>query len=128
MSKIHLCSRCGEKPKVKSSWCQDCSNEYERGRWATLSKSARIGKWLKHKYGLTFEDFMEMYEEQEGSCAVCDISIYWEDSPNTHQKACVDHCHDTGKVRGLLCNHCNRALGLLKENKETLNRMLEYIE
>jgi hypothetical protein len=43
-------------------------------------------------------------------------------------KLMVDHCHATGKVRGLLCHNCNRALGLLKDDKSTIRRALEYLE
>jgi hypothetical protein len=69
-----------------------------------------------------------MYNDQEGKCAVCDIEISIDKSDNGHQTACVDHCHSTNKVRGLLCNHCNRALGLLKESKDILKNLINYLD
>jgi hypothetical protein len=69
-----------------------------------------------------------MYYEQDGKCKICSTEISLVDVKNTSACACVDHCHKTNKVRGLLCNHCNRALGLLKENETVLQNMLKYVQ
>jgi len=98
---------------------------YERKRWATMTPEWKMNKWLKHKYGLSFDDFHIMYEQQEKKCALCSIEIHMNSKDK--QRACVDHCHETGRVRGILCQNCNRALGMLKDNKETIKKMLEYI-
>lgn len=68
-----------------------------------------------------------MYERQNGKCQICqgDGFLMRED----HQaKLMVDHCHTTGRVRGLLCHNCNRALGLFKDSPEALSRALEYLK
>lgn len=128
-----LCTKCGTAPSKRSqgkgttSWCQPCAQTYERNRWQNLSESKKRSKWLKTKYGLSYEDYVNLYKQQDGKCAICDIEISIEAKENGHQTACVDHCHDTNLIRGLLCNHCNRALGLMKDNKKNIAKMLEYL-
>lgn len=76
---------------------------------------------IKRKYGIDWEQFMQMYEDQEGLCAIC------KKEPTKDQMLSIDHSHQTGKVRGLLCGPCNRALGLFKDNPETLQTAKEYV-
>ena len=81
---------------------------------------------LKRNYGITLEDYNRMFEEQGGKCAICSA----EDTGGKHKDAAfhVDHCHDTGKVRGLLCNQCNLALGKFKDSKKLLQKALDYLK
>lgn len=72
---------------------------------------------LKHKYGITLEEYQNLLTEQENKCAICKREI----------QLCVDHDHVTGKTRGLLCHACNRAIGLLKENEEILINAINYV-
>lgn len=65
-----------------------------------------------------------MLEEQHGVCAICGKP---ETKPNAKYLA-VDHDHKTGEVRGLLCNNCNRALGLLQDNTEVLQNAINYLK
>lgn len=74
---------------------------------------------LKHRYGMTYEDLRKMESDQEGRCLAC---------MRKPDKLHVDHCHESGEVRGLLCGPCNRALGLLKEDVDTMLRLAEYIK
>jgi len=74
---------------------------------------------LKSRYGLTTEDFSAMILEQNSCCKICNCTL---DNPQ------VDHCHTTGKVRGLLCKPCNTSLGLLNEDTNTLRSMIKYID
>lgn len=71
-------------------------------------------------YGLTKEDYMSKLVSQKHVCAVCEL-------PNSIKSLAVDHCHNTSKVRGLLCDKCNTALGLLDEDIERTQRLIEYI-
>lgn len=73
------------------------------------------------KYGITPEQFEEMVELQGGRCLAC-----WN-KPGK-RGLYVDHCHRTGRVRGLLCHNCNTALGLVKDKTATLKRMISYLE
>jgi len=80
---------------------------------------------LRSNYGITIEDYERMFEEQKGACAICG-SV--EVRRNGRTNFCVDHCHKTGKVRGLLCNECNVGLGRLGDDAESLRRALAYLE
>ena len=94
------------------------SNRTEEEHAATVRRNN-----LKRCYGITLEDFNEMLVEQGGVCAICR-----KDEPGgRHGEFHVDHCHDTGKVRGLLCDACNRMLGFARDNDRTLNRAGEYL-
>jgi hypothetical protein len=77
------------------------------------------------KYGLTPEDYNLLLERQEGKCKICGA----QDSHRTGTKynLFVDHCHTTGKVRGLLCHHCNAGLGHFKDSVEFLEHAKEYL-
>jgi hypothetical protein len=80
--------------------------------------AARKAK-LKNKYGLTLELYNAMIATQDNKCVIClkHPKSYFE----------VDHDHVTGKVRGLLCGDCNRALGLFRDNTESLARAVDYL-
>jgi len=70
-------------------------------------------------YGITLEQFTTMREQQGGMCLICHKFM---DKPH------VDHCHATGKVRGLLCGNCNRGLGVFFENIQTLENAISYLK
>lgn len=72
---------------------------------------------LKRAYGLSLEDYQNMYDKQNGKCACC---------RKEQKKLVVDHNHTTNKVRELLCNQCNTALGLLNENIDVMHSLIEY--
>lgn len=109
------------------SYCTACSYERERKRWRSLPQKEQRAKWLKSKFDLTWDEYISMYAAQNKTCAICLIPISIVSKGRNHTTACVDHCHSSGKIRGLLCNHCNRALGLLKDNLETIKRMEKYL-
>ena len=75
---------------------------------------------LKHKYGISEEDYERLFESQNGRCAIC--------KKETERRLDVDHCHSTNKVRGLLCNQCNQGLGLFQDNPLILKSALEYLQ
>ena len=83
-------------------------------------------KLLKNRYGISLEEYNTMLEQQNYSCKICNSKQ--SSSPHGSSNFAVDHCHGTGKVRGLLCNHCNRGLGLFKDNAELLKTALNYLE
>jgi hypothetical protein len=82
------------------------------------------GDWLLRTYGISHEKYDEMLAAQGGVCAIC--SQPERSARNRH--LAVDHCHKTGKVRGLLCTNCNRALGLFSESPAVLSFAINYIE
>ena len=75
---------------------------------------------LKNNYGISLKEFNEMYEKQKGNCFICEQKI-------SGREVKVDHNHETGKVRKLLCHNCNSALGLLKDNPTLFQRCAEYL-
>jgi hypothetical protein len=78
---------------------------------------------LASRYNVSKEIAKGLYIKSMQDCEIC--GIQWDPLIHKH-KFCVDHCHTTGKIRGILCHHCNAALGHLKENNEIINNLLEY--
>lgn len=85
---------------------------------------------LRRIYGITFEQYEEMWERQGRACALCTTPLVLAGSAGQKRGgiANVDHCHATGKVRGLLCNWCNRGLGLFKDNPAVLVKASAYLK
>lgn len=81
---------------------------------------ARRRSILKSRYGITPEDFEEMLKKQDGRCAICGIQY--------HLTLHIDHDHTNGRVRGLLCNNCNRGLGHFKDSMDLLLKARSYLE
>ena len=77
---------------------------------------------LKRKFGITAEVYEQMLKDQNNACKIC------KSAHSDEQKLCVDHSHKTGKVRGLLCHQCNKALGLLKDDVALLEEAVAYLK
>ena len=78
---------------------------------------------LRTKYGITLEHYNEMLSDQGGKCVVCGAT-----KEENKKGLAVDHCHETGNVRALLCGNCNCALGFIKENSEIARSLADYID
>lgn len=78
--------------------------------------------YLQVTYGITHKQYLSMYAKQKAKCALCDKP------PDGWPGLVVDHCHTTGKVRGLLCTKCNIGLGFFKDNKEALAKAVLYLQ
>lgn len=90
------------------------------------NKLKRKDYLLKITYNISLEIYNKILNEQQFKCKTCNISL--DELKNFKFKnLVVDHNHKTGEVRGLLCNNCNRALGYIKENKNTLENMIKYL-
>jgi hypothetical protein len=76
---------------------------------------------LRRNFGITPDDYDKMLHDQGGGCAICH-------EPPRAMRLAVDHCHDSGSVRGLLCNLCNRGIGALKDDPTILARAIQYLE
>jgi hypothetical protein len=82
---------------------------------------------LKRYYGISIADYAEMYRKQDGKCAICRQAEEGKDRHGNTRVLAVDHCHDTGAVRELLCYACNSMLGQAKDNVEVLLAAADYI-
>lgn len=76
------------------------------------------------KYGINEEILRSMQDEQRGCCKICGDSLSFDGSGKSYA---IDHCHTTGKVRGLLCRECNIMLGTARDNEEILANAIEYL-
>lgn len=136
-----------------ASWCKPCAAEHarawyrankgraretkrryyeanrervnERQREYKASRPRQYKAYRLKSFGLTIDDFERMLAEQDGVCAGCLHPPTGEDRQNAVLH--VDHCHETGRVRGLLCGRCNTGLGLLRDDPETLHRLAAYV-
>jgi len=79
---------------------------------------------LQKHYNISIDDYDELFKNQNGVCAICSQS----EQSIRNKSLCVDHCHITQKIRGLLCTNCNRSLGLLKDNCEILEKAKLYLK
>lgn len=78
---------------------------------------------LRAKYGLSIDDLQAMVARQKGCCAICERTF-----DGTTVRVNIDHCHETGAVRGLLCNSCNHALGLMLDDPARLKAAGRYLD
>ena len=102
-------------------WCKDCILEYVREyQKANPERVKRQQKdsTLRRKYGISLDEYKRMCIAQDGKCAIC---------PSKSGILNVDHDHKTGKVRKLLCNRCNRVLGILEEDEKLILSVLDYV-
>lgn len=116
----------------KAYRCKSCDDD-ARNKWKTKNpEKAHLSQRernLKHKYGVTLEWYNAKLKEQDYCCAICKI----KENKVTRGAVsdlnfAVDHDHVTGKVRGLLCNQCNRALGMFKDSVELIEKAIKYLE
>lgn len=113
-----------------NSKCKDCTKVYVDILYSDENKKLkRKSNWdkqrLKDKYGLSLEDREDLLKRQNYCCLICQTHF---DGQSKNTKAYIDHCHSTGKVRGLLCNSCNLGLGHFKDNEEFLLSAIQYLK
>lgn len=138
------CPRCGETKPIDSfhrykngrpkSWCKPCQIGYVAAKRATTpgwrkktEPLARKRYAIKSKFGISLEEYERMYHAQGGVCAICG-RVESKVLRGHPAMLSVDHCHQTGKVRALLCHACNVGLGLFRDSPEVLSKALEYIQ
>ena len=143
---MRICARCKQpkqltdfyQRKVKGktypgSYCKPCTLEDQRERRQAgykapnrLTPEENTRKaWLRRLriLGITEDQYLAMLEAQGGRCAICRDDVPWSRSGTWH----VDHCHDSGKVRGLLCTRCNRGLGYFRDDPRLLLEAIGYL-
>jgi len=144
-----VCTKCGTEQAVDAfakgsgrdglaTHCKECNRAWSRAdrinnperykeyasRRKVMSLSERRDYQLQKKYGITTDQFAELLRNQNGRCAICET-----DKPRGQGTWHVDHCHETGAIRGLLCHPCNAGLGLLGDQpKVAAERLWKYAE
>ena len=125
--------------------CLECGKLFENPRANYCSRPCRTRAWRKknrdkvksyqrsgderrdnryrYEYGITLEDYNQMFADQNGCCDICGIH-----QSDTEHRFCVDHNHKTGEVRGLLCRTCNAGLGHFADSTENLAKAIIYLQ
>src|SRR5271166_3229682 len=113
-------SRCKECVKEASAqWREDHPKAYERNRAIAVQRSNRDAHRRRlRKYDLTHDEYIDLVAQQKGLCAICGNGLATD----------IDHDHETGSVRGLLCNNCNRGLGCFRDDPILLQSAIEYLD
>lgn len=124
--KDKTCKTCGQfkPPSEFQFWKQKYS--YAGYQSATSCKPCeklrKLKSLLQNKYNLNWEDYLEMVNKQDNKCLLCN-----NPPNNKHKRLVVDHCHHTGKVRGLLCIGCNVFLSKIESCPEYFDRVKAYL-
>ena len=113
-----------------SPQCKMCVKLRQQSR---AGRAIREKAHLKSAYGISREQLVQMFENQEGLCAICSqpmcLCVTSRDEGTVClTRACVDHCHKTGKIRGLIHKRCNVALGIFKDSPTILGNAAQYLE
>lgn len=125
------CRKCGElkdlsefrKTKTSHGYYKTCKSCCKAAVDPQKQAYAYWKSGLKQKYGVTPDWYYETLSKQGGVCAICGTS-----NPGAKRLYfCVDHCHHTGEVRGLLCSSCNVGIGNLKDSPTLISQALEYL-
>jgi hypothetical protein len=116
----------GTKVKRPYSYCKPCRVKVNSENFKKLGmprcKTTQKDYKLRTKYNITLSDFHKQMEFQSNVCAICKCEF--QNERKTH----VDHCHTTGEIRGILCSHCNHALGMFKDDINIIQTALDYIK
>lgn len=104
------------KEKATKSWTA------RMARAAEADPEAHKRAWYKRMYGISYADFLALAERQRWCCAICGRSV--KGNKNAH----LDHNHETGKVRAILCRACNTALGMFQDSTIVLLNAIEYLD
>ncbi len=107
------------------SYCKVCSNkkiqEYKEKNPDKIQK-IKAKHMRKRRYGIEEEAYQQLLQNQNGKCAICNLACV------SGRNLAVDHNHQSGVVRGLLCSNCNTSLGGFQDNKELLYKAIKYLE
>ena len=118
---VKECSKCGEieEHNVGQTQCKKCY-----GKWYLTYQNRKRDLHYKKKFGISLKEYDALLNEQEGKCACCGKS----GEEGRYKNMAVDHCHKTGKIRGILCSKCNRAAGLIGDTSEGALKLYNYLK
>ena len=105
--------------------CKSCHQVKNKALWAqNRNEDTRLNTYYKRYYNITLQDVLDMKESQGHTCKICGKP----EGETALTKFIVDHCHDTNRVRGILCGKCNTALGHLEDDIDRLKKAIAYLE
>lgn len=116
----------------KNKYIKQYKKHYKLNRHEILKKSKlyrelnpelRRNTALKTKFGITLAEYEEMFDKQNGVCAIC-----LQQEVLKNKRLAVDHNHVTGKIRGLLCGKCNKGLGLFSDDFQLIMKAVNYLK
>ena len=111
---VKKCGRCKNiLPLTKFRPCKTSKSGYQ-----SYCIECNAEAKLESRYGMSLEEYNQMVSDQDGGCKICGTK---------ESKLYVDHDHDTGKVRGLLCHCCNAGIGLLKDSPDIMQKAIQYV-
>lgn len=116
------CKTC-QRSSAQISYAENKPRVLSRNK-KKYSSEARRERTLKESYGIDLKDYNNMLEDQEGKCGICGGS----DPKHTSGRFVVDHCHESGLVRGLLCGECNFMIGKSNDDIEILKKAITYLK
>jgi len=128
------CPVCKTDKSLDQYWkgqycCIDCQKEKKKKYWASRQPKKRLEQHLKYKYGVTHKEFLEVWQLQKGCCAICDSELpdlmTYE---NRKRGYAIDHNHENGEFRGILCLNCNSLLGMAKDSTHILDMAIRYLD
>jgi hypothetical protein len=123
-----VCNECNEEKHVDSFSADPRSKNGRRSKCKQCRNKQRPKVQRKYflakKFNITEEEYEVLLEKQNGVCAICGN----KEESSTKQYLAVDHCHQTGRIRGLLCNKCNVGVGALGDSIEGLEAALNYLK
>jgi hypothetical protein len=112
-------------------WCPSCERyildtpKFYSNHEKESCKICKYKNVLKKEYNLEYEDYIKMLNKNKSSCEICNSKLILYGKNKT---SCIDHCHKTNKVRGVICQRCNSALGMFKDSTQTIRKTIEYLE
>jgi hypothetical protein len=113
----HPKGKLGRNPRCRDCRTTDQQKYRERNGYANQ---------IKYKYGITMSEYNNYITLSNNKCPLCNIEYF--STGSRLSQPCIDHDHTTNKVRGVICHACNVALGLVRDNKLILQKMLEYLK
>ena len=131
---MKTCPVCSVEKEENQYWkgqylCISCQKDKQKNSWQSRTPKKRLEQHLKYKYGVTHSEFMFQWEKQQGSCSICSIDLpdlmLYEGRKRGYA---IDHNHETGKFRGILCLTCNTLLGMAKDSSEILKNAIQYLD
>lgn len=127
------CKTCDATKPIGDFWkgqsaCIPCSKHKQKTCWGSRTPLKRLEQHLKYKYGISHAEFSKAWEDQSGNCAICetelpDLMVY----DNRRRGYAIDHNHETGEFRGILCLKCNSLLGMASESTDVLQSAIKYL-